>query len=163
MYKNGNEYYINLSGLPLDLKKVSIDKNWMTEDGTTYNGTSGRINLSAAKDVGDTVRYSYETNGPASLGYTKMTVFLEISEVRDITDPTTEEPTTEQPTTEQPTTEQPSTAQPPTVEPAPTQTDNTKDAAPKTGDTAPLYPVIFLLIASLAGGVTLYIRRRHKL
>jgi len=163
IYKNENEYYIDLSELPLDLKRVSIDETWMTEDGTTYNNTSGRISLSKTKDVGDTVHYLYETNGPASLDNTKMTVTLEISEVRDITEPTTEEPTTEQPTTEQPTTEQPSTAQPPTVEPAPTQTDNTKDAAPKTGDTAPLYPVIFLLIASLAGGVALYVRRRHKL
>ncbi len=187
MYKNGNEYYIDLSKLPLDLKRVSIDEAWMTEDGTTYNSTSGRINLSDPKDVGDTVRYSYETNGPASLSNTKMAVTLEISEVRDITEPTTEEPTTEQPTTEQPSTEQPSTEQPSTeqpsteqpsteqptteqpstaepvkVEPAPTQTDTAKAASPKTGDTAPLYPVIFLLLVSFAGGVTLYIRRKQQ-
>ncbi len=198
MYKNGDAYYIDLSGLPLDRKRVSIDEASGNADGAAYNSTSGRINLSKVKDAGDTVQYLYETNGPASLSNTKMTVTLEISEVRDITEPTTEEPTTEeptteeptteeptteqptteqptteqpsteqptteQPTTEQPTTEQPSTAQPPTVEPAPTQTDNTKDAAPKTGDTTPLYPVIFLLLASLVGGVTLFARRRHKL
>ncbi len=156
MYKNGNEYYIDLSKLPLDLKRVSIDDAWMIEDGTTYNSTSGRINLSDAKDVRDTVRYLYETNAPA-LSNTKMTVYVRISEVRDITEPTTEEPTTEQPTTEQP-----STSQPVKVEPAPTQTDNSKDASPKTGDTAPLYPVIFLLLASFAGGVTLYIRRKQQ-
>ncbi len=156
MYKNGDEYYIDLSGLPLDLKRVSIDEATGKIDGTTYNSTSGRINLSDAKDVRDTVRYSYETNAPA-LSNTKMTVYVRISEVKDITEPTTEEPSTEEPITEQPT-----TAEPVKVEPAPTQTDNSKDASPKTGDTAPLYPVIFLLLASFVGGVTLYIRRKQQ-
>ena len=156
MYKNGNKYYIDLSVLPLDLKKVSIDEASGKTDGATYDNTSGQINLSESKDVGDTVRYLYETNGPA-LDNTKMTVTLKISEVRDIT-----EPTTEQPTTEQPATEQPSTSQPVKVEPAPTQNDNSKDPSPKTGDTAPLYPVIFLLLASFVGGMTLYIGKKQK-
>ncbi len=156
MYKNGDKYYIDLSELPLDLKRVIINKDWMTEDGTTYNSTSGRIYLSDTKNVGDEVRYSYETNAPASSN-TKMTVTLKISEVKDITEPTTEEPTTEQPTTEQPTTEQPAV-----IVPAPTQTGNGKDPAPNTGDATPIYPVIFLLLASFAGGVTLYIRRKQK-
>ncbi len=196
MYKNGKEYYIDLSGLPIERKYVSETSE--KGAGATYNSISGRINLSYTQPVGYRgVRYSYETNGPASLSNTKMTVVLIISEVKNITEPTTEEPSTEQPSTEQPTTEQPSTEQPSTeqpsteqpsteqpsteqpsteqpsteqpstaepvkVEPAPTQTDNSKAASPKTGDTAPLYPVIFLLLASFAGGVTLYIRRKQK-
>ncbi len=130
MYKNGDEYYIDLSELPLDLKRVSIDEALGETDGVTYDSTSGRINLSKTKNVKDRVQYLYETNGPTSLSNTKITVTLEISEVRDIT--------------------------------APTQTDNSKDASPKTGDTAPLYPVIFLLLASFAGGVTLYMRRKQQ-
>ncbi len=161
MYKNGDRYYIDLSELPLDKERVSLTEDLETE-GTTYNSTSGQISLSETKDVGDTVRYLYETNGLA-LGDTKMQVSLRISEVRDITEPTTEQPTTEEPTTEQSTTEEPTTAQPVTIVPAPTQTDTAKDAAPKTGDTTPLYPIIFLLLASFVGGVTLYFRRRHKL
>ena len=152
MYKNKDEYYIDLSKLPLDLKRVSIDEASGETDGATYNSTSGRINLSVSKDVGDTVGYLYETNGPA-LDNTKMTVTLKISEVRDITEPTTEEPTTEQPTTEQPA----------VIVPPTTQEANGKNPSPKTGDTTPLYLVISLLLASFAGGVTLYIRRRHKL
>ena len=164
VYKNGNEYYIELSELPLDLKKVSIDEAWMTEDGTIYNSTSGQINLSDAKDVGDTVRYSYETNGPAlsALSDTKMNVTVEISEVIDITEPTTEEPTTEQPTTKEPTTEQPTTEKPAVIVLPTTPTDNSNVPTPKTGDTTPLYLVISLLLVSFAGGLTLYIRRRKK-
>ena len=157
MYKNKDEYYIDLSKLPLDLKRVSIDEASGETDGTTYNSTSGRIYLSDTKNVGDTVQYLYETNAPA-LYNTKMTVTLKISEVKDITEPTTEEPTTEQPTTEQPTTEQPAVIVPPT-----TQEANGKDPSPKTGDTMPLYPVISLLLVSFAGIVTLYIRRRKKI
>ena len=200
MYKNGDVYYIDLSKLPLDSKRVSIDEVFGEADGTAYNSTFDRIILSDVKNVGDRVRYSYETNAPA-LSNTKMTVTLEISEVKDITEPTTEEPTTEEPTSEQPTTEQPSTEQPsteqptteqpsteqptteqpstgqpsteqpttgqptteqPTTEQSTTQTGNDKDPAPKTGDTTPIYPVIFLLLASFTRGMTLYIRRKRS-
>ncbi len=97
----------------------------------------------------------------------KLYVNLKISEVRDITEPTTEEPTTEQPATEEPTTEQPTTEEPTTAEPAEivppiTQPEKAKDAAPKTGDTTPLYPVIFLMLVSFAGGMILYSRRKQK-
>ncbi len=167
MYKNGDEYYFDLSEFPINRERVSIDATWMTKDGTTYNSTSGRINLSEPKDVDDTVRYLYDTNGPDSLSYRKMTVILEISEIRDIADSTTEEPTTEESTTEQPITEQPTTEQPTTeqlavVVPPTAQTGNDKDPAPKTGDTTPIYPVIFLLLASFTGGMTLYIRRKRS-
>ncbi len=62
MYKNGNEYYIDLSGLPLNLKRVIINEDLGENDGTVYDNTSGRINLLKAKNVGDTVEYYYETN-----------------------------------------------------------------------------------------------------
>ena len=165
MYKNGDEYYIDLSGLLSDFKRVSIDEASGEADGAAYDSTSGRIKLSDAKDVGDTVAYLYETNGPASLGNTnpKMTVTLKISEVRDITEPTTEEPTTEEPTAEQPTTEEPATAESVVIVPPTTQPEKAKDAAPKTGDTTPLYPIIFLMLVSFAGGMILYIRRKHTL
>lgn len=184
MYKNGDEYYIDLSGLLLDRERLSMTEYWMKENGATYDSTTGRINLSETKDVGYTVWYEYETNGPASLSNTKMDVGLRISEVRDITEPTTEEPTTEEPTTGEPTTEEPTTEEPSTEEPtteepttaapttetptttAPATTQNTPGSnvpSPKTGDTAPLILVVSLLLVSLAGGVTLYIRRKRKL
>ena len=112
----------------------------------------------------DTVEYDYAT------GYAQeqMNVVVTISEIKEITVPTTEEPTTEEPTTEdptpeQPTTEQQTTEQPAVIVPPTTPTDNSKVSTPKTGDTTPLYLVISLFLVSFAGGVTLYIRRRKKI
>ena len=184
MYKNGDEYYIDLSGLLLDDgKRLSLLTESVTRYGATYDSTTNRINLTEKMNVDDTVWYGYETNGPSSMKNTKMQVSLKISEVRDITEPATEEPTTEEPVPEEPTTEEPASEEPTTEEPAPeeptaegpiieeptttvpatTQADNGKEPAPQTGDTTPLYLVISLLFVSFVGGVALYIRRKQKL
>lgn len=89
-------------------------------------------------------------------------------------EPTTDEPTTETPTTETPTTEAPTTETPtteaPTTEattsttaPAPTQENDNTEPEPKTGDAAPIVPVVCILFVSFAGGLTLFIHRRRKL
>ena len=164
MYKNGDEYYIDLSGLLLDDgKRLSLLTESVTRYGATYDSTTNRINLSEKMNVDDTVWYGYETNGPSSMKNTKMQVSLKISEVRDITEPATEEPTTEEPAPEEPTAEGPIIEEPTTTEPATTQTDNGKEPTPQTGDTTPLYLVISLIFVSFVGGVTLYIRRKQKL
>ena len=188
MYKNGDEYYIDLSGLLLDRERLSMTEYWMKENGATYDSTTGRINLSETKDVGYTVWYEYETNGPASLSNTKMDVGLRISDVRDITEPTTEEPTTEEPTTEEPSMEEPTTEEPGTEEPtteaptteaptteapttetptteAPATTQNTPSnnvPSPKTGDDAPVYPILLFMLVSAGAGLTLYIHKKRK-
>ena len=132
------------------MSEFSLDVSRISNPSTgTYDSATGQLVLPDALEVEDTVEYDYAT------GYAQeqMNVVVTISEIKEIT-----VPTTEQPTTEQQTTEQPAVIVPPT-----TPTDNSKVSTPKTGDTTPLYLVISLFLVSFAGGVTLYIRRRKKI
>lgn len=184
LYKNGNSYYIDLSEIPLDVGRIRYPS------AGTYDSATGKLVLPDALEVGDTVEYYYDTTGNDKR---LMNVYVTISEIKEITDSTTEEPTTEEPTAEEPTTEEPTTEEPsaeeptteeltteeptteelttaaPTTEaptttaPETTQAVDGKEPAPRTGDAAPLILVVSMHLVSFAGGLTLYIRRKREL
>lgn len=109
LYKNGNSYYIDLSEFPLDVGRIRYPS------AGTYDSATGKLVLPDALEVGDTVEYYYDTTGNDKR---LMNVYVTISEIKEITDSTTEEPTTEEPTTEEPTAEEPTTEEPTTEEPS---------------------------------------------
>ncbi len=169
LYKNGNSYYIDLSEFPLDVGRIRYPS------AGTYDSATGKLVLPDALEVGDTVEYYYDTTGNDKR---LMNVYVTVSEIKEITDSTTEEPTTEEPTTEEPTTEEltteeptteelttaaPTTEAPTTTEPETTQAVDGKEPAPRTGDAAPLILVVSMHLVSFAGGLTLYIRRKREL
>ena len=174
LYKNGNSYYIDLSEFPLDVGRIRYPS------AGTYDSATGKLVLPDALEVGDTVEYYYDTTGNDKR---LMNVYVTVSEIKEITDSTTEEPTTEEPTTEEPsaeaptteelTTEEPTTEElttaaptteaPTTTEPETTQAVDGKEPAPRTGDAAPLILVVSMHLVSFAGGLTLYIRRKREL
>ena len=154
LYKNGNSYYIDLSEFPLDVGRIRYPS------AGTYDSATGKLVLPDALEVGDTVKYYYDTTGNDKR---LMNVYVTVSEIKEITDSTTEEPTTEEPTTEELTTAAPTTEAPTTTEPETTQAVDGKEPAPRTGDAAPLILVVSMHLVSFAGGLTLYIRRKREL